>query len=384
MAPTTNTWTRVCLTGLTSATALLVLSLGAAGCNSGSRDSAKTAAAIGSGTSAASTTATQTAQNARLPQYFDLTVSVGPGGNVLVDPPLPPAGYLEGTTITLEARPDAGAFFKGWGGALGADDRYRLTFQITADTVLTPEFETAAAGTPVAGFGVTGETNWVSPLTVQFDDQSTGTVDRYSWEFGDGATSDQPSPSHTYTSPGEYTVVLKVFDDQGQAGPALVMEKLITVVDPAQGSRFWYSGDTYGNPAQENSVAERSVAQQVLDLCNQERAAVGAPPLSYDIPAERAAKAHSNDMAQRGFFDHVTPEGWQPNDRLRATGAVNYVSSGENIAAGQQSAADVVQAWMNSPGHRANILNPDFTHLGVSVVLYQGTTPIWTQVFLRR
>lgn len=383
MAPT-HTWTRACLTGAGSLSALLVLSLGAAGCNSGSRDSARTAAAIGSGTAAASSTATQTAQGARLPSYFDLNIAVGPGGNVLVDPPLPPAGYLEGTTITLEARPDAGGFFKGWGGALGSDDRYRLSFQITADTTLTPEFETAAAGTPVAGFSVSGETNWVAPLTVQFTDQSTGTVDRYAWEFGDGATSDQPSPSHTYSTPGEYTVVLKVFDAQGQAGPALVQEKLVTVVDSSLGSRFWYSGDTYGNPAQENTQAERSVAQQVLDLCNQERAAVGAPPLSYDIPAERAAKAHSNDMAQRGFFDHVTAEGWQPSDRLRATGATGYVNSGENIAAGQQSPAEVVQAWMNSPGHRANILNPDFTHLGISVVLYQGTTPLWTQVFLTR
>lgn len=381
MAPTTTTWTRLCLTSTTSLAALLVLSIGTAGCNTGSRDSAATAAALNSGAGAPLNSAIL---NASLPSYYALNVAVSPGGNVLVDPPLPSAGYLAGTTITLEARPDAGSFFKAWGGALGSDDRYRLSFQITADTNLSPEFEVAAAGTPVAGFGVTGETNWVAPLSVQFNDQSTGAVDRHVWEFGDGTTSDQPSPSHTYSAPGEYTVVLKVFDDQGQAGPALVQEKLVTVVDPSQGSRFWYSGDTYGNPAQENTVAERSVAQQVLDLCNQERAAVGAPPLTMDVEAERAAKAHSNDMVQRGYFDHVSAEGWTPGDRLRATGAGNYVGSGENIAAGQQSPAEVMQAWMTSPGHRANILNPDFTHLGVGVVIYQGTTPLWTQVFLQR
>lgn len=348
----------------------LVLS---AGCNSGSREDAATAAALTSGT------ATPVAS-----QIVVLRIQVTGPGSVRVDPPSPANGYPPGTTVTLEARPTPGSVFQGWGGSLGADDRYRLSFQIAADTDLAPTFDAATAGTPIADFAVAGETTWAAPLTVQFTNSSQGPPARSAWEFGDGGTADTADASHTYTTPGVYTVVLKVYDAAGAAGQPKVEERLITVVDPAQGSRFWYANDQYGNPAKENSLAERALARQVFDLCNQERAKVGAPPLTYGIPAERAAKAHSSDMVNRAYFDHVTPEGWQPVDRLIATGATGYLSNGENIAAGQQSPADVMASWMNSPGHRANILNPDFTHLGVGIEVYQGTTPIWTQVFLRR
>lgn len=353
--------------------ALCALTLCGTGCNTGKREDAVTAAALSSGTSAGVTS-----------QVFALRVQVTGPGSVLVDPPAPAAGYAAGTTVTLDARPAPGSTFKGWGGSLGSDDRYRLSFQIAGDTDLTPTFEAVAAGTPVADFTLAGETTWAAPLTVQFTSTSQGTPDRSLWEFGDGDTAATPDATHTYTTPGTYTVVLKVYDAAGAPGQPKIEERLITVVDAAQGSRFWYAGDQYGNPAKENSLAERALARQVLDLCNQERAKVGAPALAYGIPAERAAKAHCSDMVNRAYFDHVTPEGWQPVDRLIATGASGYVSNGENIAAGQQSPADVMASWMNSPGHRANILNPDFTHLGVGVEVYQGTTPIWTQVFLRR
>ena len=378
MAHSIATQRRLCFAWC--ALSLLALATGATGCNSGSRQSAATAAAIASNAASSATVFSSTT----LPSYYLVNLAITGAGSVQIDPPYPTVGYPAGTTVTIEARPDAGSVLKGWGGSLGADDRYRLSFQITADTDLAPTFEVAAPGTPIAGFGVTGETSWVAPLAVQFDDQSTGAVTRYSWEFGDGGSSSAASPLYTYATPGTYTVVLKVYDDQGQAGPAVVRERLVTVVDPSAGSRFWYAGEQYGNPGQENTAAERALAQQVLDLCNQERATVGLAALRYDLEGERAAKAHSTDMAKRGYFDHVTVEGWTPGDRLRATGASGYVGSGENIAAGQQTPAEVVASWMNSPGHRANILSPDFTHLGVGVATYQGTTPIWTQVFLTR
>ncbi|MBL4846527.1 MAG: PKD domain-containing protein [Planctomycetes bacterium] len=382
MALETTPWRQLCLASAGCALTLLTLSIGASGCNSGGRPSAATAAATSSGATTA--TSSGTVIKATLPKFYKVDVTITGGGAVDVQPRQPSGGYAAGTTVSLQAKPDSGSVLKSWGGSLGSDDRYQLSFQITADTSLAPEFEIAVAGTPLAGFSVTGETSWVAPLAVQFTDQSTGTVTRYAWEFGDGGSSNVASPLYTYTTPGTYTVVLRVYDDQGQAGAPVVQEKLITVADPSQGSRYWYTGAQYGNPAVENTAAERKLAQEILTTCNRERATAGVPPLSYDFQAESAAKGHSIDMAKRGYFDHVTPEGWQPTDRLRATGAKGYVGAGENLAAGQPTPADVMKSWMNSAGHRANILSPDFTHLGVGVATYQGSTLIWTQVFLKR
>jgi uncharacterized protein YkwD len=149
------------------------------------------------------------------------------------------------------------------------------------------------------------------------------------------------------------------------------------------GSQYWYENDAFGNPLKTHNGTEATFAQQVLDLTNQERVANGLRPLLYDVEAERAAKAHCEDMDARGFFDHFTPEGWDQHDRLLMLGADPNLlrASGENIAVGQQTPADVVQAWMNSPGHRANILYPTFTHLGVGVA--EGR-PHWAQVFTTR
>lgn len=147
------------------------------------------------------------------------------------------------------------------------------------------------------------------------------------------------------------------------------------------GSRFWYEGDSFGTAFKTHSAAEADFAQQVLILTNQERTSRGLNALLNDPEAELAAKVHCEDMAARNFFDHFTPEGWSPLDRLVMTGGGGFTASGENVAFGQPDPATVVTAWMNSPGHRANILFPDFTHLGVGVA---EATPHWAQVFLRR
>ena len=155
----------------------------------------------------------------------------------------------------------------------------------------------------------------------------------------------------------------------------------MVVVGADAGSRFWYVSDTYGNAFKLHTPSEAGFTQQVLVLVNRERARVGVAPLLADAQAERAAKAQCEDMAGRGFFDHVTPEGWTPADRLRWTGARGYTGAGENIAVGPRTPQEVMAAWMASPGHRMNILDPQFTHLGVG--LDEGSFH-WTQVFLRR
>ncbi|WP_324603492.1 CAP domain-containing protein [Streptomyces sp. SPB074] len=90
------------------------------------------------------------------------------------------------------------------------------------------------------------------------------------------------------------------------------------------------------------------------------------------------ATAFSDDMAARGFFDHTDPDGDSPWDRAKQAGVGNL--GGENIARGQADAASVMKSWMNSPGHRANILNCDYKTLGVGVHFGPGG-PWWTQDF---
>ncbi|TFV65617.1 CAP domain-containing protein [Blastococcus sp. CT_GayMR20] len=116
---------------------------------------------------------------------------------------------------------------------------------------------------------------------------------------------------------------------------------------------------------------------QVLALVNRERAAAGCGALVADEGLAAVARAHSADMRDRGFFDHVNLDGLDPFDRASAAG-VN--ARAENIAYGQADAAEVMTAWMNSSGHRANILNCSLTSLGVGVVDGSGG-PWWTQLF---
>ena len=92
------------------------------------------------------------------------------------------------------------------------------------------------------------------------------------------------------------------------------------------------------------------------------------------------AQAHSQDMATRNYFDHNTPEGKSPFDRMTAAGYA-FSSAAENIAAGQRTPADVVTAWMNSAGHRANILNCGLTQIGVGYATGGSYGVYWTQDF---
>jgi uncharacterized protein YkwD len=129
---------------------------------------------------------------------------------------------------------------------------------------------------------------------------------------------------------------------------------------------------------------EQDLAQQVLTLVNQERATAGVGPLTMHTGCSQVAYNHSADMDLRDFFDHVNPDGLNPFQRMQAAG-IGYSAAGENIAAGYQTAAAVMNGWMNSPGHRANILNANFTEIGIGV--RQGSTgqygTYWTQVFRR-
>ncbi|MBN0046227.1 CAP domain-containing protein [Streptomyces actuosus] len=123
---------------------------------------------------------------------------------------------------------------------------------------------------------------------------------------------------------------------------------------------------------------EAAVEAEVLRLVNEERAKVGCSAVAANSSLTSLAEAFSTDMAARGFFDHTDPDGATPWDRAAKAGITDL--GGENIARGQADAAAVMEAWMNSPGHRANILNCDFKTLGVGVH-YGSGGPWWTQDF---
>ena len=118
-------------------------------------------------------------------------------------------------------------------------------------------------------------------------------------------------------------------------------------------------------------------AGQVLALVNQERAAAGCGPLVADSRLAAVAAAHSADMRDQGFFDHTNLAGLSPFDRAEAAGVP---ARAENIARGQGDAAAVMSAWMDSAGHRSNILDCGLTRLGVGIA-DGGGGPWWTQLF---
>lgn len=138
-----------------------------------------------------------------------------------------------------------------------------------------------------------------------------------------------------------------------------------------------------------HDAAEQAFADRVLVLTNDFRAQNGLPRLFADSALEVSAKVHAEDMARRGYFDHDTQDfsqgqttvpGFSPFVRMGMIGAT-YSTAAENIAAGQNSPDAVVNAWINSSGHRANMLNPNVTHLGVGYASGGSFGDYWVQNF---
>lgn len=123
---------------------------------------------------------------------------------------------------------------------------------------------------------------------------------------------------------------------------------------------------------------ELTFAEQVVKLVNEERAKAGLSALSIDTNVEAAAQVRAREIKQS--FSHTRPNGTQFSTALKEQG-VSYRGAGENIAWGQKSPEAVMQAWMNSDGHRANILNSNFTTIGVGYYQDANGTNYWTQLF---
>lgn len=158
--------------------------------------------------------------------------------------------------------------------------------------------------------------------------------------------------------------------------PAFTHAGLAHARDPRGGDTYWTA--LWARPLTGAELARTRA--EVVELTNRERARAGLRPLAEDPLLAAAAQAYSTDMATRDFYSHTSPEGTQPWDRAAAAGSRRR-TIGENIACGQRSAAEVVEGWMNSPGHRANILKPDFTHLGTGFAGGGRAATYWTQLF---
>ncbi|WP_144118640.1 sigma-70 family RNA polymerase sigma factor [Catellatospora sichuanensis] len=126
-------------------------------------------------------------------------------------------------------------------------------------------------------------------------------------------------------------------------------------------------------------AAPATLEAQMLALVNQARKSAGCGALRAEPKLDKASRLHSADMAKRNYFSHTTPDGVSPWDRAKAAGYTQ--PSAENIAAGNATAKATMNQWMNSPGHKANILNCSYKAMGVGRATGGSYRYYWTQMF---
>lgn len=161
-------------------------------------------------------------------------------------------------------------------------------------------------------------------------------------------------------------------------------------ITPAQPYRQPYTQPVAQPPAQPSTPAAPTgtapgtgtVEAQVLQLVNAERGKAGLSALTMNGTLSSVAKTKASDMRDKNYFSHDSPTYGSPFDMMKQFG-ISYSYAGENIAAGQQTAQAVMTAWMNSPGHRQNIMSPNFTQMGIGYSPGGNMSPYWSQMFIR-
>lgn len=139
-----------------------------------------------------------------------------------------------------------------------------------------------------------------------------------------------------------------------------------------------YPGDKINIPTTDDAFTD--FEQEVIRLVNEIRVKNGLKALQYDWELARVARYKSQDMKDNGYFSHNSPVYGTPFQMIKSFG-ISYRSAGENIAKGYSSPQAVVNGWMSSSGHRANILNANYTHIGVGFV---SGGNYWTQMFIAK
>lgn len=142
------------------------------------------------------------------------------------------------------------------------------------------------------------------------------------------------------------------------------------------------NGNDQNNTTQSEQHESSEQAQLILDLVNTERAKAGAGALQLDSRLNEVATVKAKDMATNDYFSHDSPTYGTPFEMMHNFG-IEYRAAAENIAAGQKSAAEVMDSWMHSSGHKANILNKEYTHLGVGYYVNENGVPYWVQQFIK-
>lgn len=138
------------------------------------------------------------------------------------------------------------------------------------------------------------------------------------------------------------------------------------------------------NQNSQNNVTTSSTLnadeKEVFNLINQQRTAAGLPALVIDEALQKVARVKAKDMVDKGYFSHTSPTYGSPFDMMKSFG-VSYKTAGENIA-GNSTNSGAVDAWMNSPGHKANILNNNYNYTGIGVVSSQKYGKVYVQMFI--
>ena len=146
------------------------------------------------------------------------------------------------------------------------------------------------------------------------------------------------------------------------------------------------NSNNYGNGDSTNKVSQNSNlsanAQEVIKLVNKERNAAGLSALAENSRLSEVAQAKAEDMMKNGYFSHTSPTYGSPFEMMKTFG-ITYKSAGENIAKGQKTPAAVMNGWMNSSGHRTNILNASYEQIGAGFCKDSSGVAYWVQMFIR-
>ena len=140
----------------------------------------------------------------------------------------------------------------------------------------------------------------------------------------------------------------------------------------------WEEGNV---PDMDEAIPQSEIAREMLAQVNQQRRQAGLSELKLSQGLTKVADIKAKDMRDNGYFSHTSPTYGSPFDMMKEFG-INYTIAGENIAKGQKSVETVMADWMNSEGHRANILNKNFTHLGVGYCTDASGNTYWIQMFI--
>jgi uncharacterized YkwD family protein/spore coat assembly protein SafA len=156
------------------------------------------------------------------------------------------------------------------------------------------------------------------------------------------------------------------------------MSEIIAANPQIKNPNLIYPGQKITIPSVPTSTQENEVAK----LVNAERARAGLPALKVNWQLSRVARYKSADMANKGYFSHQSPTYGTPFQMMENLG-LRFSSAGENIAYGQRTPAEVMRDWMNSPGHRNNILSRSYTEIGVGLAKNKNGVCYWTQMFMK-